>query len=485
MRMPTPPPSLSEAIPESDPGWFIRLGDPAVAEFVRRANDSYVSWHKVQHYKNLPDGFTPKQGWGAIVVSRIQQHQPIAIQFDSSRLVYWNPPAHLECLHKIDQQGGGAIGSNSIHIPSGDNERYLLNALMEEAIASSQLEGAVTTRKVAKRMLREGRRPRSKAEKMIVNNYLAIQRIRDCQNDALCPELLKEWHAILTSGTLDDPTNEGQFRTPHDQVVVEDSYTHEVLHTPPAADSLNGRIEEICTFANEKSKPFIHPVIKAIILHFAIGYVHPFADGNGRTARALFYWYMLRHGYWLFEFLPLSRLFLQAPAKYARAYLHTEIDRGDVTYFIHYNLTVILRAMKEFHLYLSAQQQRISEAARLLDRTPGLNHRQQSLIYHALKNSDAMYTIQEYKGTYGVSYGTAHSDLLRLAEVKYLQMTRQGNKIVFYPHGELLLRLKQTSRAISKSSLGGRTIPQPLAVTRVLTKEMLTDDANEPQSRLF
>jgi len=264
---------------------------------------------------------------------------------------------------------------------------------MEEAIASSQLEGAVTTRQVAKRMLREGRRPRSKAERMILNNYNAILKIRECKQDALTPQLIKELYSILTVGTLDDSSSEGQFRNSKDAVVVEDSYSHDVLHNPPPADSIEGRIKEICSFANQKTKPFVHPVIKAIILHFALGYVHPFVDGNGRTARAIFYWYMLKHGYWLFEFLPISRLFLRAPSSYARAYLYTENDKGDATYFIHYNLRVIIRAIKELHGYLAKQQEKVSEAAKLLQSRPDLNHRQQSLVYHALKHPDFVYTI--------------------------------------------------------------------------------------------
>ena len=200
---------------------------------------------------------------------------------------------------------------------------------MEEAIASSQLEGAVTTRRVAKRMLRDGRKPRSKAELMIYNNYNAILKIRDCQRDRLTPTLLTDLHSILTTGTLDDPTAEGHFRTPQDHVVVEDSYDHNILHNPPPADSIAGRVEEICKFANQRSKPFVHPVTKAIILHFALGYVHPFVDGNGRTARAVFYWYMLKEGYWLFEISADLSVVPTCPSKVRTLlFVHGERQRG-------------------------------------------------------------------------------------------------------------------------------------------------------------
>jgi Fic family protein len=474
MHIPPSPPDLSELMQSAGPSWFQRLGDQDVIDFVRRSNDGYAHWHKLRYCQRLPAGFDATTSWAAVAMSRLQQYQALPVRFSSSQLVYWSPPQQLEWLHKIDQQAGGTLGSASIHAGSndGDRDRYLVNSLMEEAIASSQLEGAVTTRQAAKRMLRDGRKPRSKAEKMILNNYNAILKIRECQHDKLTPELLKELHSILTTGTFDDSACEGRFRSSQDAVVVEDSYTHDVLHEPPPAESIEERINEICDFANQRSKPFVHPVIKAIVLHFAIGYVHPFVDGNGRAARAVFYWYMLKKGYWLFEFLPISRLFLRAPAKYARAYLYTESDRGDVTYFIYYNLRVIISAIKELHSYLANQQQKISEAAKLLQVNPDLNHRQQSLIYHALKHPDFVYTIEQYRRTYKVSYGTAHSDLLNLAKADYLVLDRQGAKLVFQPHGELLEKLKELSSLISRPLPKIRNRPRPVAVTRVQTGDL-------------
>jgi hypothetical protein len=55
---------------------------------------------------------------------------------------------------------------------------FLGLSLMDEAIASSQIEGAATTRKKAKEMLRENRPPKNRSEKMIANNYITIKRIR-------------------------------------------------------------------------------------------------------------------------------------------------------------------------------------------------------------------------------------------------------------------------------------------------------------------
>ena len=221
--------------------------------------------------------------------------------------------------------------------------------------------------------------------------------------------------------------------------------TGDVIYRPPPAESLDDRISELCAFANAKSSPFVHPVVKAMALHFAIGFIHPFVDGNGRTARALFYWYMLKNGYWLFEYLPISRIIVAAPVKYARAYLYTETDDSDLTYFNHYHLKVVIRAIASLHEYLADQQRRMAEAEKLLANFPQLNHRQKALIWNALKRPAERYTIKEHEGKYQVTYNTARTDLMDLAGIGLLVKTKKpsGKAQVFHPAPNLMKQLKQ------------------------------------------
>ncbi len=348
---------------------------------------------------------------------------------------------------------------------------------MEEAIASSQLEGACTTRKIAKQMLRSNRKPRDKAELMILNNYKAILEIRDLKSEKLTPRLLCHLQEILTEGTLDNPQAAGRFRLPDEYIVVEDTTTGEALYVPPPADSIERRIEQICDFANTKTKPWVHPVVKAMVLHFALGFVHPFVDGNGRTARAVFYWYMLKSGYWLFEFLPISRVLVSAPAKYARAFLYTETDHGDVTYFNHYHLNIILRAINDLHDYLEREQLKIREAETLLESFHDeLNHRQRALISHALKHPSERYTARLHEGRHHVTYATARSDLMELEKLGLLKRSKRekGSKEWLYYPAENLIKLLKSSRG-QKAAQGAKLtttfdkkIPQKAVVATVL-----------------
>ena len=159
MHIPPSPPDMQSLFQNGATDWLQRLSEHDVVDFVRRCNDGYVHWDKLRFYQRLPDGFDARKSWAAILMSRTPQYQPVPIRFKGdSNFLYWSPPQQLEWLHQIDQKAGGTLGSDSGYLGSNsdDKERYLINAIMEEAIASSQLEGAVTTRKKAKQMLREG-----------------------------------------------------------------------------------------------------------------------------------------------------------------------------------------------------------------------------------------------------------------------------------------------------------------------------------------
>ncbi|CAM3597163.1 hypothetical protein [Rouxiella silvae] len=91
-------------------------------------------------------------------------------------------------LHEISKM----ITFDHLNIATAqDKHRHLAKGvIMEEAISSAQLEGAVTTRKVAKQMLETGREPKNVSEQMIVNNWNLIQSTQEHKDDALSLELI-------------------------------------------------------------------------------------------------------------------------------------------------------------------------------------------------------------------------------------------------------------------------------------------------------
>ncbi len=374
--------------------------------------------------------YDPKKLWWTIKTHRKPGNRISFPGINGYPLHLNNPSIVQQQLHELDLNLGGSLHTSDL-IPSGEKQRYLVSSLMEEAIASSQIEGAATTRKMAKEMLESNRKPRNQSEQMIVNNYTVMQWIVQNKNIRLTPSIILQIHQIITNNTMTEKQEEGAFRQ-SDEVRVIDVQTGDVLHTPPGHEQMEKLMEEFCLFANDSKNEnfFLHPIAKAIILHFLIGYIHPFSDGNGRTARALFYWYLIKKGYWLIEYMSVSRIILSSKAQYARAYQYTELDHNDCTYFILYNLKCIGRALEELKAYIARKNKEKKNTLELLRHTD-YNDRQINLLQDILTNNKNIFTVQEVQTKFGVSNQTARNDLNQLVEKGILQSRRNGNRIQF------------------------------------------------------
>ena len=414
-------------------------------------NDRYVHWSKLK-YMHPPDEISNEEWWLAIKFARGSVRHELPLIDKNDRPFSFSDSGYLNrMLHQVDRDAGGRIELPVDVVNLQSRNRYLVNSLIEEAITSSQLEGAATTRRVAKEMLRTGRSPQTRDERMIVNNYRAMEFLRELGEENLSERLLLELQGILTQATVEDEGIVGRFRRAEDEVLVVDSRDNEVLHVPPNAAQLEERLDGLFRFANTTNDTsFIHPVVKATLLHFMIGYEHPFVDGNGRTARALFYWAMARAGYWMTEYLSISTIIRKAPAQYARSYVFSETDDNDVTYFIDYNLRVILNAIKQLHDYLARKSGEISEVQRLLTGSAQrtlLNHRQIALLVSMRKYPDQLYTIHSHQTSHNVTYQTARTDLLKLTELGLLNMTRHGRSFTFRPAKKIEKRLRELGQS--------------------------------------
>jgi Fic family protein len=394
----------------------------------------------------MPKDITPEISWSYLKLTR--QSKTIKtklISKDGVPFNYWTPDEVLRNLSEIDKYIGGQILiDNEAPFNKPEHKRFLVNSLMEEAIASSQLEGASTTRRIAKEMLRTSRKPENHAERMIYNNYKTILKIKDFINKPLSEQILLELHKLMTVDTLENSNWSGRFRTPADAPVVvgdEDG----TLYVPPSPEKIKEMLEVLYNYANtDESERFVHPAIKAINLHFYLSYIHPFNDGNGRTARALFYWYMLNKNYWMMEYLTISRIFIQATGQYKRAFLYTEIDDSDLTYFITFNIKVIIIAIKKLVGYIRDKQKEIVGIGYHLKKHADLNERQRDLLRHAIDSPDSEYTIEAHKTINNVTYETARKDLINLQKKGFLDKIKKGKKFYFTPSKNLIKILKTT-----------------------------------------
>lgn len=393
------------------------MQDEDIQAIMNEIQEEYIYWDKVK-YKQVPSKITSQELWQLLKMKRLGNAN--FLWFGDYRF-FWTVNNKLQgYLHFLDMNIGGTLESPSL-VSSEDKSRYLISSLMEEAIASSQIEGAVTTRKKAKDMLRKNIKPTNKSEQMIVNNYLTIRRILEIKSEPLNRQSLLALHKLVTTDTMSNPAEEGAFRTDNEIDVI-DSATGEVVHHPPDVENLDAILEDLYHFFNEDDQAvFIHPLIKASIIHFMLGFIHPFADGNGRTARALFYWYLLRKGYWLTEYLSISRLILRAKAQYARAFQYTEIDEHDLTYFILFNLRTIQLSFEELRRYIQRKNEEKMKLSYFV-KLGGISYKQAVILEWFYKEPSLLLTSKEAETRLAISQVSARKNLMQLVEKGFLTM---------------------------------------------------------------
>ena len=387
---------------------------------LKKIQDNYQYWDRVK-YK--AEDCTPNELWNAVKFFRYLRSEKV--KFGNYSFNYMITEYMQRALHHFDMHIGGTLGSN-IGITETDKTKFMISSIMEEAISSSQMEGANTTRKKAKEMIQQEKKPKSKSEQMIMNNFTTMKHIVQHKNEEITPDKILYIHKLISNKTLDDIEDEGKFRD-NDDVHVVDHSNSEIVHTPPSKLELEKLIKDFCVFFNTDTETFIHPIVKGCILHFMVGWIHPFTDGNGRTARAIFYWYMLKNGYWLTEYLSISRIIKDTKSQYEKAYLYSEVDDNDLSYFITYHIKTMEKAYDALKEYIGRKQREVFQAAKFM-KIPNVNDRMAQILKILHEDSDRILNTKEIEARFNISSYTARADLKNLVELGFLEIIQVNMK---------------------------------------------------------
>lgn len=399
------------------------------------SDEKYLYWDKIK-FQDIPEELrNHEELWFVIRNSRLLHRTSVQNKI-WEQFGLEKPKFLEELLHTLDfSLGWSFLG---IHFTESERKIFLQNGIVEEAISSSQLEWALTTSKDARDMIAKWRKATTKDEKMILNNYKAMNFVnsREFLDQKLTRAWLLELQSILTKDTLEEKNQEWRWRKDDDGIVIQNGEWTKILHIPPSEKILQEELEDLLHFANDEDGVFTHPFIKAVILHFWIWYLHPFCDGNGRTARALFYWYLLKKRYWGFSYIPISKVIKDSPVQYGNAYIYSEQDSNDMTYFLVYMANKTKQAFNAFEEYVNTKKQKQKTIFKDLHHLL-LNDRQNKLIAYFLENPGSYTNNSIHKNYYGIAIDTAKKDLEELLKKWFLRKAKQWKYMNYFPASNL------------------------------------------------
>ncbi|GAB3015792.1 Fic family protein [Niabella terrae] len=392
------------ALPRNQDEWI---------QFARNLNNNYVHWDKFKDMQ-LPVTGRHADLWESITAERNQGYTR-QLRLGSLELDWWISN-HMEALlHRLDMELAG-IGWAPLLEPKRTH-RYKINALLDESIASAQLAGASVTRKAAREMLLKKRIPEGKAEQICLNLFRGLEQAYSDFQAPMDEARFLDIHRELTRDTI-KLKGIGHYRTNNkiDETAIEDAGHYRIIE----AIGLPGLMQGVFKLYNEDKQPyFIHPLIKAGLLHYLVTYIRPFRDGNGRMARLLSQTYLLKHGYWVAAFFAPSQTIFKLKGPYQKSIAQSQSDSNNIGYFLHFylqSLHMTTRSLSDAVKKVSGQggsakPQKIS----------GFNERQTAVLQWIREDSQKVVTIRELRSVYGVSKETARTDLNQLTDQQLLQ----------------------------------------------------------------
>lgn len=384
-------------------------------EWIAYSQQRYLPLEEIRHRLKLR-GSQWKKLSKAIAETRKAQALPLLLP--SINKVFWYFDA--DCIRKkiSEIERLGTLLFSKIHSTKSFEKEFITDATEEESITSAIYEGANTTRGKARQFIAQKRSPRDKAEQMVLNNYEALNWIKQNRYQEVSIETVLRLHSIVTKGTLtgDDVNYSGKFRD--DQVFVGN---HQGIEHSLITKALNESIE-----ATTRNQRLIHPLIRGILLHYLVAFIHPFFDGNGRTARALFYFKSIKNELHFVELLSISANLKEHGNRYIRAFDNAVLHDGDMTYFVDFALDSLLTGLQvvnEKVMFLM----NVSSLKSKLD----LSEHQVRLLQRLALNKVRNMTTEEYAVETSRSNEMARLELNELVKKELLQVQRVAKKNVY------------------------------------------------------
>lgn len=401
----------------------------ALQKLINNLNNNYVHWDKFKDMQ-LPLDASHEEIWQQAISER-QQGNTRKLTIENISINWWLSNTMEAQLHKLDIGLAGGLGMDVLLAPKYVH-RHKTNMLLDESITSSLLAGAIVPKKAAREMLLKKRSPQNKDEQVCINIFRALQLSISKKEQPLTQDLLFQIHQTLTKDTI-KLKGIGNYRT--NIKIDTSSIDTSAGYKPVEATLVPQLMNLVFDFYNNDTEPFfIHPLVKASIIHYLITSFRPFKDANGRMARLLAQMYLLKKEYWVTEFISVSNIISKFKPKYHKAIALSQADGNNIGYFLQFYIQSLQMAHKSLKDFVQRINKERTEKAS--PKRSGYNDRQTTVLQWLKDDAEKIVTIRELRSVYGVSKETARTDLTALVEKGWLKYYNINKKTYAFVKGD-------------------------------------------------
>jgi Fic family protein len=295
-------------------------------------------------------------------------------------------------------------------------------ALILESHHSTHIEGTALSLEQAKSIL-EGKKVKGVSrddEKELLNYKKAMDFLSKYlgKDDPLSEGIVRELHKILVKGVRGENVDPGNYRKIQNYVV--NSRTREVVYTPPAPLEVPHLMREFTEWINKSED--MSPILVAGISQFQFVHIHPFIDGNGRTARLLSTLILYKTGYDFKRLFTISEYYDKDRPAYYQAIQTVRKNNMDMTTWLEYFVDGLRSQMTEIQ---TKGEQLIKQDSQLQKiKKIGLNKRQEKAVKHLIIKGTL--SVNEYQSVASCIRRTAQRDLEKLVEKKIIKIVAKS-----------------------------------------------------------
>ncbi len=420
------------------------LESPELSAAMNRFSRECVLWKDFCSMP-LPSGIAREEAWSLAASVRRLLATEIPIRSPEGHILWYSRHQGIVNLLCEIERHCRADSDLNRELAEREGSPFVVKIQIEEAIATSQLDGLDIPSDHARALLRMDRRPRRDEERLVLNTYNAISTIDELVDERFSPALLRELHDLVVDGVDASCIKRHQERFGLCRSIYRDMVERQSAR----------HIEEICAYANhEIGDPDEHPAVRALNLRGAIKQWQPLPDWNGNMASIVWHLYCLKQGYPVLGYLPVCRAILhwengdiRPPEVVARVLPEQWVDengREDYTANVTISLQLVHLELKGLRERVALRRDRDGEVLGSLEDDSTLNHRQRSILSRALRHPEAEFTIRYHRTNHRVVYATARADLLELVDKGYLICEQSDRAFVFRPDPRIKSRLRSS-----------------------------------------